>query len=60
MRTIRAICDAGCRYLHAARRRLSRAAVAQVEREHARVKTDADVGEFAARVVEQLQLQQQQ
>jgi hypothetical protein len=46
--------------LHAARQRLPKAVVAQVEREHARVKTDADVGEFAARVVEQLLLQQQQ
>ena len=46
--------------MQAARQRLPQSIVGQLQRAHALVKSDADVGTFAASVVAQLQLQQQQ
>ncbi len=45
--------------MHAAQQRLSREDVRRLQMEHANVKSDADVGVFAASVVKHLQQKQQ-
>jgi hypothetical protein len=52
--------DVALMYLHAARQRLSRDVALEMEEAHKHVQVDADVGLFAAKVVEKLQQQQQQ
>jgi hypothetical protein len=47
------------RYMQVARQRLPAVDADQLQRDHALVKSDADVGPFAARVVKKLEQQQQ-